>query len=276
MFSRIALAVAAVVVWAGPVSATALATFAVDPPVTMAAPMQTITFRVRVSSTEDIAALQFTLDYNSTVATFQGVTLHPTMPVGFSITNVNPNLPPPGPQTPGANENVLVQISGNGINQSFTGTQDVAIMTFSIPAGACGDSPMAFDTACQRTHLSTLELLPICNPALEGGEITTGCTTDSPAFPGADALRLHNVPNPFNPATTIHFELPAAGPVELRVFDVQGRTVRVLLDRALAAGPHTVEWNGRDDTGRVRASGAYYYRLSTPAAAATRRMLMLK
>jgi hypothetical protein len=199
------------------------------------------------------------------------------MPVGFSITNVNPNLPPPGPYAAGTNENVLVQISGNGINQSFTGEKDVAIMTFLFAANTCDSSPIAFDPTCQRTHLATLELLPICNPLLLSGLISTDCASDTPAFPEGRSLRLlQNVPNPFNPSTSIRFELAAPSPVQLRVFDISGRMIRVLLDSPAGAGPHEITWNGRDDAGQVLPSGVYYYQLSTPDASATRRTLLLK
>jgi hypothetical protein len=253
-----------------------MATFMVDPSSSTGQAGQAIQFVVHVSTDQAIGALQFTLEYDTTIAAYQSVVLDASMPFGFNITNVNTNLPPPGPYGAGTNENVLVQISGNGINQSFTGEQDVAIMTFRFRDDACGTSPMTFDPTCQRTHLSTIQLLPICDPLLLSGEIATDCPSDTPQ-PGAGRLRLlQNVPNPFNPSTTFRFELPEGGPVRLRVFDVSGRAVRTLLDAACPAGPNEVTWTGDDDTGRVLPSGTYYYQLSTPFASATRRTLMLK
>ncbi len=59
-----------------------------------------------------------------------------------------------------------------------------------------------------------------------------------------------NHPNPFNPETQIKFELPLASQVSLRIYDIRGRLVRVLLDREeVAAGFHHAAWNGRDDSG---------------------------
>ena len=255
-----------------------LATFEVNPTSSIGQAGQSIQFVVHVSTTEAIGALQFTLEYDATVATYQSVALHASMPVGFSITNVNTNLPLPGPYAAGTNENVLVQISGNGINQSFTGEQDVAVLTFHFAANACDSSPIAFDPTCQRTHLATLQLLPICNPLLLSGTISTDCSSDVPGFPEGRSLRLlQNVPNPFNPSTTIRFELAGASPVQLRVFDISGRMIRSLMDApAVAAGPHEIMWDGRDDAGQGLPSGVYYYQLSTPEASATRRTLLLK
>jgi PKD repeat protein len=68
-----------------------------------------------------------------------------------------------------------------------------------------------------------------------------------------------NNPNPFNPQTTISFDLPEQGAVILRVFDVSGRMVRVLVGGEMHdQGRHDVVWNGRDDTGRRVASGTYF------------------
>jgi len=96
-----------------------------------------------------------------------------------------------------------------------------------------------------------------------GTELTvypTGVPGD--VTPAAPAYALHAVaPNPFNPRTTVAFELPAAGRVRLSVYDAQGRLVRTLLDEARAAGRHAAEWDGRGDDGRTLASGVYLCRM---------------
>ncbi len=76
--------------------------------------------------------------------------------------------------------------------------------------------------------------------------------------PGAQATvpRLYpNHPNPFNPRTTIRFDLPAAGQVRLVVYDLAGRLVRVLVEGEVSAGSHEAVWDGRDATGRARTLG---------------------
>lgn len=69
-------------------------------------------------------------------------------------------------------------------------------------------------------------------------------------------------PNPFNPSTTVRFELAKAGHARLRVYDLSGRLVRELADGALAAGPQAVAWDGRDGDGQQVPSGVYLFRLS--------------
>ncbi|MDH3198005.1 MAG: T9SS type A sorting domain-containing protein [Candidatus Krumholzibacteria bacterium] len=95
--------------------------------------------------------------------------------------------------------------------------------------------------------------------------------------PAPESARLYqNVPNPFNPTTTIRYELDAPGAVRLEVFDVSGRLVRTLAGGTRGAGPHDATWNGTDDAGRAVASGVYYYRLTAGATTTTKRMVLLK
>ncbi|MFH2051523.1 MAG: FG-GAP-like repeat-containing protein [bacterium] len=84
-------------------------------------------------------------------------------------------------------------------------------------------------------------------------------------------------PNPFNPSTTIGFELAAPGPVRLAVYALDGRLVATLAEGPHAAGPHAVTWRGEDDGGRPVASGSYLYRLETgDGSVRTGRMTMVK
>ncbi len=102
---------------------------------------------------------------------------------------------------------------------------------------------------------------------------TTGIATD-------DISRLamrQNAPNPFNPVTKIAFTVPEnAGSVTLTVYNVSGRVVRRLVDGPLSAGPHSVAWNGRDDSGENLASGVYFARLAAGGESLLKKMTLLK
>ncbi len=91
-----------------------------------------------------------------------------------------------------------------------------------------------------------------------GTNVVTAVSTETtPAL----ARLLRNYPNPFNPVTTIQFVVSRDAQVSLRVFDVQGRAVRTLIDSYISAGPRVVGWDGKDDGGRSLASGTYFLRL---------------
>lgn len=80
--------------------------------------------------------------------------------------------------------------------------------------------------------------------------------------PAASLTLVSAAPNPFNPQTVITYEVAAAASVTLQVTDVAGRLVRTLAqDDAVAAGRHTVAWDGRNQTGSRLASGVYLVRL---------------
>jgi hypothetical protein len=89
-------------------------------------------------------------------------------------------------------------------------------------------------------------------------------------------LDLTVYPNPFNPFTTISFDLPQNGMVTVEVFDLAGHRVRALSRGHLQAGPHQMTWNGRDEQGRAVGSGVYLVRLVTPQGTRSQRALLLK
>jgi choice-of-anchor B domain-containing protein len=85
-----------------------------------------------------------------------------------------------------------------------------------------------------------------------------------------------NFPNPFNPSTTIGYQLPEAGFVSLAVYNGMGQRVRALVAEEQPAGPQSAIWNGANDAGVAVASGVYFYRLEVAGEVMTKRMILLK
>ncbi len=103
----------------------------------------------------------------------------------------------------------------------------------------------------------------------------TGTPVARPTF--AARVELHpNVPNPFNPSTTIGFDVSPSGEVTVDVFAVDGSKVRSLLRATVHEGYHEIRWDGRDDRGRGLASGVYLVRLATARGASERKVVLLK
>jgi hypothetical protein len=99
---------------------------------------------------------------------------------------------------------------------------------------------------------------------------------DDTNSPGLITLLKSNYPNPFNPTTTIAFDIAKAGNVKLNVYNVKGQLVRRLTNGELQRGSHRIIWNGCDELNRPVASGVYFYRLETKGYTKTNKMLLMK
>jgi hypothetical protein len=106
--------------------------------------------------------------------------------------------------------------------------------------------------------------------------VVTG-VDDGATVPGAGSKTLMSVPNPFNPLTTIAYELSAPGAVQLTIYDAKGRLVRQLADPGIqTAGRHEAAWDGRSDGGVAMPSGVYFCRLEADGFAQTIKLALLK
>lgn len=112
--------------------------------------------------------------------------------------------------------------------------------------------------------------------ALFAPTAVTGVETLTPDSPPARFLLYPNYPNPFNPATTIRFDLPARSRVRLAVYNLLGQRVALLVDETREPGAYTVRWDGRRDDGRMASSGVYLLRLESNTQTVVRRMTLLK
>jgi len=117
------------------------------------------------------------------------------------------------------------------------------------------------------------------------GEVVIRSTLNEPGTSGDDTpeaglLRsFRNVPNPFNPQTTISFELGGtrAQEVDLRIFDLRGFKVRTIYkNQMLMPGIHTVDWAGDDKHGRKLSSGVYLVQIVTPTISETVKAVLVK
>ncbi len=85
-----------------------------------------------------------------------------------------------------------------------------------------------------------------------------------------------NYPNPFNPSTTVNYQVPARSMVTLKVYDVRGRLVQILVNEVKEAGNYSVQWNGKEISGQQVSSGIYLYTMETDTFKSTKKMVVLK
>jgi hypothetical protein len=94
--------------------------------------------------------------------------------------------------------------------------------------------------------------------------------------PKIDGFAISAQPNPFNPQTTIRYNVPAHGPVRLEIFDLRGGHVATLVDRVQDAGTFTATWKGANDAGNVVGSGVYFARLAAAGGTRSSKLVLLK
>jgi hypothetical protein len=85
-----------------------------------------------------------------------------------------------------------------------------------------------------------------------------------------------NHPNPFNPITTIRYDLPEDGPVSIIIYDLMGREIKTLVKQVSAPGRYSATWNGKNEFGKQIASGMYFYRMETPDFQSVKKLIFLK
>jgi len=121
-------------------------------------------------------------------------------------------------------------------------------------------------------------------PVALGGRTHRGPTDQTDADPrdgglGGAPRRTGLVslsPNPFNPSTTVSFDLATPQHAAVTVYDSRGVLVRRLIAATLPAGRHEIDWDGRDTAGAPVSSGVYLFRFETPTVEQTRKAILMK
>jgi hypothetical protein len=145
-----------------------------------------------------------------------------------------------------------------GINRPLSGSGVIA----EIEVAGMGDG----------LRIETVDLRDVNN---ERDEVTVNRKPDA-FVPTVNGV-AQNVPNPFNPITTITYDVATPGNVRIAIYDVAGRLVRTLVDESAPAGRFDAVWDGRDNRGAAVHSGVYFYRMTAPGyQSPTKKMLLLK
>ena len=95
-------------------------------------------------------------------------------------------------------------------------------------------------------------------------------------IPGSPAALSQNFPNPFNPSTSIAFDLQENGHVSIEIYNLKGEKVKTLINRFIQAGDHSIIWTGDDDNGNNVSSGIYFYKMKTGRYTSTKKMSLMK
>ncbi len=86
----------------------------------------------------------------------------------------------------------------------------------------------------------------------------------------------NNFPNPFNPSTTIGYDIPKAGYVKLEIYNSLGELINILINDYKGAGKYTIKWNGKTSNNLDVPSGVYFYRMSSNGLTIVKKMMLLR
>lgn len=141
--------------------------------------------------------------------------------------------------------------------------------TFPIPPAVPeGDYTFTVTATSGDASVSVTEVVTVIDSSPGGVQGTVNT--------GDKKLRTSNYPNPFNPSTTISYELPQASNVSVRIYNILGAEVKSLVDDFKSAGEYNVFWDGTDNSGSNVSSGMYFYRITTDKQAIAKKMLLIK
>jgi hypothetical protein len=201
-----------------------------------------------------------------------------TWSAGTNVTNTDGGQETPAGQCQSERDITIAKFVSDGIiHMEYEFDKDAGTGINTTPEGTMTNNPMIY----QRIPIDQIPARPLINPyrALRidstgypfGLDTTLQNVTENPTLLPRQFVLHANYPNPFNPTTTIQYDLRNAAKIRLDVYDVLGRNVATLFDGMQTAGVHLATFDGKN-----LASGIYYYRLKTDESVQVRKMLLLK
>jgi len=171
------------------------------------------------------------------------------------------------------------QVSIDAVNATLPEGWDMKwnVVGNELRIAAAGITPLSSgDIAAIMVHLKDKESrLSFSSDAMLNENAQSLGAVEVRAIPTVFALE-QNFPNPFNPSTTIRYQIPNDNHVNLVIYNVQGQRIRTLVSSEQKAGYYQIVWDGRNEAGQTVSSGLYLYRVQAGSFVATQKMLMLK
>ncbi|MCK9329182.1 MAG: chitobiase/beta-hexosaminidase C-terminal domain-containing protein [Candidatus Cloacimonetes bacterium] len=154
-----------------------------------------------------------------------------------------------------------------------------------------GSDPIEFRTTFYNVEYigyliptETIDVIGILNSRDTGNYITSRQLSDLGMTDNTDIVAPQttyhqlkgNYPNPFNPNTTIAFELKHPTKVDISIYNVKGQKIVTLVNDYFNQGNHTINWNGKDSNNKDMTTGIYFYRMATPETLQVKKAILMK
>ena len=149
-----------------------------------------------------------------------------------------------------------------------TGEADDGSFIWTVPDSVCSTS---------RLRVVARDAAGLADYGESDTDFSTTVITDSPELPAINRFALaQNIPNPFNPCTTIKFDIPFKSRVRIVIYNASGQFVSTLADRIFEKGRQALTWQGKDNSGHAVSSGVYFCRMEADQFVQTRKMILLR
>ncbi len=172
---------------------------------------------------------------------------------------------------------IAVGISRKAGQASINGTGAVVRVKAKIAANAAAGAKINLslqNVVANAANGAAMKLSPQA-ASLTVSSITGIASNEETSAP--TSYRLHqNHPNPFNAGTLIAYEIPQAGPVSLKIYNLAGQEILEMVNAVQQPGRYQINWYGRDNTGKLVPSGIYIYKLLANGFEETRKMTLTK
>ena len=119
-------------------------------------------------------------------------------------------------------------------------------------------------------------LKPVTSEDVYEFSTTSVAVDDQKESKPAQFVLLQNYPNPFNPLTTIQYNLAQAAFVTLKVYNMMGQEVKILVNKKQYTGQHYIEWDGTNNNGKFVSTGIYFYKINAKGVVQIKKMLLMK
>ena len=241
-----------------------------------------ITFTINIVDNEPIRGIELDIYHDSNDLTYSSVTR------GQKLQGlVNDEGNPTSDMTILGNSiDDYVKILAYSVNRARTvgnGEEgDLLHLTYTLADGATLPENISFHFSIVNipgTSLNPELLNVVCG--FPGENNPTVISTVTASFEGGQVLPkefalFQNYPNPFNPNTQISFDVPTAEFVTLRVYNLLGQDVKMIVNKVMSPGKYTFEWNGTDLLNNDAASGVYFYELRGETFVSRKKMLLIR
>jgi len=223
------------------------------------------------------AATQTAYCYRSGESAFAGVTY--LSGAAYSFKNVDWDVySPEDPNADAATDSIRYHMTADtGFDGSIDAGGDGSI--YSLNAGAftiaAHDSVILSYGVCFGASLNDMLTAAGAMRAKYASIFVSVENNPHPALPGAFTL-APNFPNPFNPSTTVRYDLQQKTDIHLAVYNLQGQQVQTLAAGVQTAGSHQAVWNGRDESGRDMAAGVYICQLRADGRIQQTKMILVR